>query len=174
MPHMYIYNNTGVGYFYVIKRCFVKSSCFLHRDYNKKLKKNILDKSAATYTLTIASLTFIISGADIKAVPVDSQRHVKEDISTLTRIEALNNNGEHFVDKTHLTDIAESSSDFERVPIQKKEEAIKHEHRPKREKTGVIESGSSLMQIEETNNVILGGKFSEQEKRMEHQACDYI
>ena len=46
------------------------------------------------------------------------------------------------------------------------EEAAKHKHSPKREKTGVITSGSSSTQIEETNNVILGEETSEQEEKI--------
>ncbi|KAK6236574.1 hypothetical protein SCA6_011911 [Theobroma cacao] len=54
------------------------------------------------------------------------------------------------------------------------EETEKHKYSPKREKTGVVKSGSSSTQIEETNNVILGEKASEQEdKKVENQACNY-
>ncbi|XP_022732731.1 protein trichome birefringence-like 16 isoform X4 [Durio zibethinus] len=54
------------------------------------------------------------------------------------------------------------------------EEAAKHKHSPKGEKTGVVKSGSISTQTEETKNVILGEKTSEQEeKRVANQACNY-
>lgn len=70
--------------------------------------------------LTIGFLPLIISGADIKTVPVDPKTHVKEDISTLTRSEAVNNKEGQHVDKTRSINTAKSSSDFEEVTIQKK------------------------------------------------------
>ncbi|KAE8718839.1 Protein trichome birefringence-like 16 [Hibiscus syriacus] len=108
---------------------------------------------------------------DTKTVPEDPQRHVKEDISTLTRSEAVNNKQEHHLDEPDSTGTAKSYSDFETAPIQKKEEeATKHKGSPKREKTGSIESGSASTQIEEAHNVILRGRTSEQEeKTVEHQ-----
>ncbi|XVF35152.1 hypothetical protein REPUB_Repub18cG0120400 [Reevesia pubescens] len=60
------------------------------------------------------------------------------------------------------------------LQLSPEEEAAKHKPNLEREKTGVIESGSSSTQIEETNNVILGEKTSEQEeKKVENQACNY-
>ncbi|XP_022732729.1 protein trichome birefringence-like 16 isoform X2 [Durio zibethinus] len=167
---------------------------------------------------------------DIKTVPLEPKRHVREDISTLTRREVITNEEERHLDKTPSTDIinneeehhpdktptailnnkeeqhldkvtsadtSESSLDFETVPHQKKvssfstsnsqhlgipilicyggaEEAAKHKHSPKGEKTGVVKSGSISTQTEETKNVILGEKTSEQEeKRVANQACNY-
>ncbi|XP_022754786.1 protein trichome birefringence-like 16 isoform X2 [Durio zibethinus] len=106
---------------------------------------------------------------DIKTVPLEPKRHVKEEISTLTRSEVINNKEEHHFDETSSTDTTET------VPIQKKEEeATKHKHGPKREKTGVIKTGSSSTQIEETKNVILLEKTSEkEEKTVENQACNH-
>ncbi|XVF88912.1 hypothetical protein PTKIN_Ptkin19aG0088900 [Pterospermum kingtungense] len=111
---------------------------------------------------------------DIKTVPLEPKRHVREDIFTLTRREVINNKEEHHVNKIPSNDTAKSSSDFETVLIQKKEEAANDKHSPKREETNVIERESSSTEIEESNNVILGEKTSEQEeKRVETQACNY-
>ncbi|TYJ24974.1 hypothetical protein E1A91_A07G016100v1 [Gossypium mustelinum] len=127
-----------------------------------------------TLTSTLPSKNQLQLSPDIKTVPVDPKTHVKEDISTLTRSETVNNKEGQHVDKTRSTNTAKSSSDFEEVTIQKKEAAAKHKHSPKREETNVIESGSDSKLIAETNNVILRGNTSEQEeKSMEHQACDY-
>ncbi|XP_022754788.1 protein trichome birefringence-like 16 isoform X4 [Durio zibethinus] len=51
---------------------------------------------------------------DIKTVPLEPKRHVKEEISTLTRSEVINNKEEHHFDETSSTDTTET------VPIQKK------------------------------------------------------
>ena len=73
----------------------------------------------------IAFLPLIISGADIKTVPLEPKRHVREDIPSLTQREVINNEEEHHVDKIPSTDTAKSSSDFETVPIiQKKGELL--------------------------------------------------
>ncbi|XVF48868.1 hypothetical protein PTKIN_Ptkin03bG0223000 [Pterospermum kingtungense] len=105
----------------------------------------------------------------------EPKRHVREDISTLSQNEVINNEEQHDVDKKPSTDTAGSSSDFETVSVQKKEEeAAKHKHSPKREKTDVIKSGSISTQIEETDNVILGQKTSEQEEKIvENRVCNY-
>ena len=74
--------------------------------------------------LTISFLPLIISGADIKMVPLEPKRHVREDISTLTRSEVINNEEEHHVYKIPSIDTAESSSHYLTVPIQKKGELL--------------------------------------------------
>ncbi|XVE70726.1 hypothetical protein DITRI_Ditri10aG0093900 [Diplodiscus trichospermus] len=57
---------------------------------------------------------------DIKTVPLEPKRHVREDISTLTRSDVVNNEEEHHVDRTPPSDFTESSPDLEIVRIQNK------------------------------------------------------
>ncbi|XP_038991536.1 protein trichome birefringence-like 16 [Hibiscus syriacus] len=128
-----------------------------------------------TLTSAVSSKNQLQLPPDIQTVPVDPKRHVKEDISTLTQSEAINNKREHHLDKPDSTGTSKSYSDFETVPLPKKEEeAAKHKGSPKRQKTGSIGSGSASTLMEETNSVVLRERTSEQEaKTVERQACDY-
>ncbi|KAA3477106.1 protein trichome birefringence-like 16 isoform X2 [Gossypium australe] len=73
------------------------------------------------WTCDRSPLSFlIISGADIKRVPLEPKRHVREDISMLTQRKVIHNEDEDHLDKTLSIDTAKSSSDFETIQIQKK------------------------------------------------------
>ncbi|GMI97850.1 TRICHOME BIREFRINGENCE-LIKE 16 [Hibiscus trionum] len=61
----------------------------------------------------------LLLSPDIKRVPLEPKRHVREEISTLTQGEFIHDKEEHHLDKTTI-DTAKSSSDFETVPIPKK------------------------------------------------------
>ncbi|KAH1056976.1 hypothetical protein J1N35_035041 [Gossypium stocksii] len=90
----------------------------------KELSLTAIIFMAATiimWTCDRSPLSFlVISGADIKRVPLEPKIHVREDISMLTQRKVIHNKDEDHLDKTLSIDTVRSSSDFETIQIQKK------------------------------------------------------